>query len=990
MHAEGEWVDRLCTPSRRTAGTFADLGKIVALAAVYFVTGKLGLKAAFLHESASAIWPPTGIALATLLLAGNRLWPGVWLGAFLVNITTGGSVLTTVGIATGNTIEAVLGTWLVGHMANGLRAFDRARDILRFTLLAVIPSAAISATFGVTSLALGGFAAWGSYGPIWETWWFGDVISALVITPLAVIWSRAPSPRWSRREALEFMAILAVVAAVAVAGFSVPYAAPDSRYPRFLLYPAVLWAAYRFCHRGAISAVFIVSAISIWGTVRGLGPFASSTPNESLVLLQAFLAALAITNLVLGALVSERRQVEQSLRESQVKLRGQYAEIEERIRERTAELARVNARFQAMYDQGLFAGLLTVDGTLIDVNRSCLETSGFTRSEVLGKPFWETGWWNRSPNVQAWLKAGFAEAVDGRPFHGVSTYFVADGSERIIDFAFMPIKDEAGTVVHVVPTGLDITDRARAEEERRTAQVLRDSEVRFRNMADNAPVLIWESDTTKLCTWFNKGWLDFVGRALEQEVGDGWAENVHRDDLDRCLQTYVKSFDARRPFEMEYRLRRHDGEHRWILDRGTPIYDASGNFTGYIGSCIDITERKRAEQELRASQAQLAGLIKSAMDAIIAVDAAQRVVLFNPAAERMFGRAADEVLGRPIDQFIPARFHETHRKHIERFGARGTTNRRMGVLGALSGLRANGDEFPIEASISHMEVEDQKLFTVILRDITERKIVEAELKAWQHELESRVEQRTVELVVAHRQLQTQIEERKRLELEIAHAVEHEQQRLGQELHDSLGQQLAGIGYMMTALAAKLKDTSPTRAREAKKLERLIVQSVGQVRNLAMSFYPVELERHGLVSALEEVAHRTERSYGVRCDLQANGGFDPENTGLPPIQLFRIAQEAVHNAVKHAGAKRIVIHLDSVDDNITLTIKDDGAGLPPDFDKKAGMGLHIMRYRAHMIGGTLDVRNAPEGGAVVACYVSGNSVAPRQPTFSPDASRVSAA
>jgi PAS domain S-box-containing protein len=121
---------------------------------------------------------------------------------------------------------------------------------------------------------------------------------------------------------------------------------------------------------------------------------------------------------------------------------------------------------------------------------------------------------------------------------------------------------------------------------------------RFRNVANSLPGLIWLAGTDKLCTWFNKAWLDFVGRTMEQEIGNGWAENVHRDDFDRCLETYVTSFDARISFRMEYRLRYHDGSYRWLLDEGTPLFDESGKFTGYVGSCLDIHEQKRVEEEL--------------------------------------------------------------------------------------------------------------------------------------------------------------------------------------------------------------------------------------------------------------------------------------------------------------------------------------------------------------------------------------------------------
>src|SRR4029077_2725413 len=174
---------------------------------IYFVAGKLSLHLAFLHKSASPVWPPAGIALAVLLLLGCRMWPAIFLGAFLVNITTAGNISTSLGIATGNTVEAVVGAWLINRYAGGIRVFDRPQDVFKFALAAVI-STVVSPSLGVSSLALGGFAEWANYGAIWATWWLGDAAGDLVVPSLILLWSLKSERHWNRRDAVEVGVLL--------------------------------------------------------------------------------------------------------------------------------------------------------------------------------------------------------------------------------------------------------------------------------------------------------------------------------------------------------------------------------------------------------------------------------------------------------------------------------------------------------------------------------------------------------------------------------------------------------------------------------------------------------------------------------------------------------------------------------------------------------------------------------------------------------------
>jgi two-component system, NtrC family, sensor kinase len=306
---------------------------MLALAGVYFVAGKLGLRLAFVHQSATAVWPPTGIGLASFLLLGYRMWPGVFLGAFLVNVTTEGSWPTTLAIATGNTLEGFLGAFLLNRWAGGRRCFEHPVGVLRFALLGALVASSVSATVGVSSLTLGRSAPWSEFGSIWLTWWLGDVAGALIVAPLLILWSERPQVRWSPAVWVEAAILLASLAGVAMLIFGGGSVLSRWNYPlAFLSIPVVVWVAVRFDPRETATAVAVLAGIALWGTLRGWGPFFRHAPNESLLLLQAFMGVLSIMALVLGAAVAERRMAQDELRRA-------HDDLEVRVDERTRSLS---------------------------------------------------------------------------------------------------------------------------------------------------------------------------------------------------------------------------------------------------------------------------------------------------------------------------------------------------------------------------------------------------------------------------------------------------------------------------------------------------------------------------------------------------------------------------------------------------------------------------------------------------------------------------
>ena len=294
---------------------FSGLPLIGILAVIYFIAGKLGLMLASLHASASPVWPPAGIALAGSLLLGYRAWPAIFIGAFLVNVTTAGNVATSFAIATGNTLEALVGAWLVNRFAGGTNVFDRAQGVFKFALAAGI-SAVISPAFGVTSLGVAGFADWANYGAIWLTWWLGDATGDLVFTPLVLLWSVASKRRWNKKQAAEVGALLLLLVVLSGVAFGGWLEISTRNYPIVLICGSlVIWTAFRFTQRETATGIFILSAIAVWGTLHGFGSFVTETENQSLLTLQWCMAVLTITAMALSAGMAERRRVEEELQQ---------------------------------------------------------------------------------------------------------------------------------------------------------------------------------------------------------------------------------------------------------------------------------------------------------------------------------------------------------------------------------------------------------------------------------------------------------------------------------------------------------------------------------------------------------------------------------------------------------------------------------------------------------------------------------------------------
>jgi len=288
---------------------------VALLAVLYYGSAKLGLLAAVAHGVVSSAWPPTGVALAALLLAGVRYWPAIAIGAFVLNATSGVPLLGAAGIGMGNTLEAVVGALLLQRVARFRPSLERLRDVLALMLLGAVVSTTVSATIGVASLWLSGAISPGSYGSLWFVWWSGDAMGVLVFGSLLLTWAATPRLRESPGRTVEALALVVLLLVLTGALFTLPFSYV------YAIFPVVTWAALRFGPRGAATATTLVAILAVWNTLHGRGPFVASTPTHNLALLQTFMGLLAVTALVLAALVAERTTAERALTESEAHYR---------------------------------------------------------------------------------------------------------------------------------------------------------------------------------------------------------------------------------------------------------------------------------------------------------------------------------------------------------------------------------------------------------------------------------------------------------------------------------------------------------------------------------------------------------------------------------------------------------------------------------------------------------------------------------------------
>src|SRR5437667_3765132 len=568
---------------------FSGLPIIGLLTLVYFMAGKFGLMLASLHASASPVWPPAGIALAALIVLGYRAWPAIFVGAFLVNVTTAGNVATSLAVASGNTLEALCGAWLVNRFAGGTTVFDRPQGVFKFALAAVV-STIISPAFGVTSLALAGFADWANYGAILLTWWLGDTTSDLLIAPLIILWSIASKRRWNRREAVEVGILLLLLFVLSEAVFGGWLTISARNYPiAFICGAIVIWTAFRFTQRETATGIFILSAIAIWGTLHGFGPFAAETENQSLLALQYWTAVVTITAMALSAGMAERGRAEEALRESE---------------------ARTNLAANAA-NLGLW--LWNIRDDELWVTKQWRRLFGFAESEPVS---FDRVLQVVHPDDRERTKQLVQQMFEGRGGEYENEYRITrpDGSTRWIAGYGGVELDERGKPAFARGVSRDITGRKLAEEK---FQLVLDAAPNAMIMVDSAGVITFANASAT--TVFGYSLSELIGRHIETLIPERFRDRHVGDRKGFLSEPSSRAMGAGRDL---FGLRK-DGNEFPVEVGLNPIHTTEGLFV--LASVIDITARKQAELEHQLQNMELARVGRVAVMGELAASLAHEV-----------------------------------------------------------------------------------------------------------------------------------------------------------------------------------------------------------------------------------------------------------------------------------------------------------------------------------------------------------------------------
>jgi PAS domain S-box-containing protein len=734
---------------------------VIVLAALYLGLGMLGLQAAFQQGWASAVFPASGLALASFLLLGYRAWAGIWLGALVLNLwpayasaqaLSSASILMSCAMSVGATLEALAGAYLLRRFVGSLSPFDGAQDVIKFVFIVTL-SCTVSATIGVLALCLNGITTWADFDHSWFTWWTGDILGMLVVTPLLITWSQPTRFTFNASRLPEAVLLTVLLTATAQSIFGGWSALSTSGYPiSFLVTPFLMWAAFRFGPRGAATASVLTSSITIWGTMRGIGPFAQqsyadASLNLSLLLLQSYMAFTSLMVLVLAAVTSERQRAE-------AEVQSLITELEQRVAERTTQLEETNQqlskeiverkqaeellrereeRFRRIFEEGpLGIAVVGLDNSIRHANAQLCRMLGYPEEELKSR---------KAAEITHPDDIGAHDHLRQQLFAGeISSYqverrYLTKGGQVLSgSLTAALIRDQEGHPLYALAIIEDITQRKQAE------QAVRESEERFQFMAATSGDALYQLRYDSLA-------YDYISPAIATLTGYS-PEEINTIGLRHLIErvegtiTYSEFPDEETrqrvrehgEYSADYLVRTKEGDLKWLGDHSFPWWDDNGEVIGSVGSLSDITQRKHNEEALRISVERFQILSRATNDAVWDWNFLTDEVWWNESFEALFGYSRESI--EPGADSWKRRIHPDDLERVSN-----------GIHAVIeSGQQSWSDEYRFRrADDSYADIFDRGFLihdgngrpirmVGSMQDITQRKEWEAKLKAREMQL----------------------------------------------------------------------------------------------------------------------------------------------------------------------------------------------------------------------------------------------------------------
>jgi len=841
------------------------------------------------------LWPGCALLVPVLLLVPRRIWLMVIAAAFaafvLYDLQAGVPLSSIAWFIPADTVEVLIATLCLGYFFGEVPRLNSSNALAKYLIFAVILGPFAAAFVSARGISTDYWNGWGIC-------FFSEVLAFLTLTPAILSWI-TEGHAWLRKPRvyhLEAAALFAGLVLLSYLNFTVR-AGSSSPALLYSLVPLLLWSALRFGSIGTNSAVIVVAFLSIWGAVHGRGPFIGREPLHNIFSIQLFLISTAIPFMVLAALAEERKRTEEALRKS-----------EERLR-----LAVLAGRMHA-FEWDLATCIIARSGngdSVLGIDRAGPAVGRQTSVNV-------------HPDDQQALKSAIAALSPEKPSLEISHRMVRqDGTVIWVERNGLAYFDERGTMLRMVGIVADISERRKVQE------ALRQREQELLEAQRVAQVGSWQRGPEADTVVWSKELYRIAGRDPNVPPPNfrEQPELYTTESWERLKCAVAEALRTGTPYTVDLEVVRPDGSTRWITDRGEVLRDAAGRITGLRGTAHDITERKRAEDELRASEEKFRSVFRNAGVGMMIVSPEGRFLAANEAFCECLGYAEEELLQKTVESVTLSEDRPCFSQKLREALEQGKSFQRV----EMHCLHKSGRIVTTESSASLIRGPSGEPLYLVgeILDVTQRKQAEEAL--------SGVSGRLIE------------------------AHEEERSWIARELHDDFNQRVA----LLAVILEKVKQDLPASERRGIEEASQQVADLGRdIHALSHRLHSSKLEYLGLVAACESFCRELSGQQNVEIDFHSQD-IPKELPQEIALSLFRVLQEGLQNAVKHSGVRRFEVSLGSAWDEIHMSVHDSGVGF--DLQKAMsghGLGFASMKERMKLIGGHLSIDLKPQGGTTI--------------------------